>query len=277
MDCFRELFYGSTMTCLILKVARLAHQTFSQVSGSPKDRKQFLDNLNKLKGLVHQVRKADVSLQPSLTSEASNLVWTQQSKDAPVSYIEIFENEVFSLGIFVLKHGATIPLHDHPDMYGLIKVLHGTVAVQSYSRISEDARLEVKEDAVEETGGPADGGMLSDELSPNVVAVKKLPLLSANEDSEPCCLTPDEANYHEVRSVGGSAAFLDILAPPYHYPVRKCHYFEEVSSSTSNVNSRLVENLRKTLADSHTLLIEVPWPDDYWSKSEPYLGPDVDF
>ncbi|CAB1426287.1 unnamed protein product [Pleuronectes platessa] len=36
----------------------------------------------------------------------------------PVTYMHICETEVFSMGVFLLRPGASIPLHDHPDMNG---------------------------------------------------------------------------------------------------------------------------------------------------------------
>ena len=38
---------------------------------------------------------------------------------APVSYINIFESKHFTLGVFILKNGVSIPLHDHPGMHGI--------------------------------------------------------------------------------------------------------------------------------------------------------------
>jgi len=49
-----------------------------------------------------------------------------------VSYVHIFANPSFSIGIFVLPAGARIPLHDHPDMTVLSKLLYGSLRVTSY-------------------------------------------------------------------------------------------------------------------------------------------------
>jgi len=255
MDCFVELFYGSFgMATLIQKVARMANQTFQQVS---KDR-QFFDNFNKLKCLTNQVRKSDVCLVPEQLGLDDRL-WTVNSREAPVSYIEIFESDIFTLGIFVLKNGARIPLHDHPNMYGIVKVLHGKVCVQSYSRIAPEPS---DQEAPASPHGRA-----------GAFAVKKCPIGEFSEDSEPCCLTPDDANYHEIKAVGGVAAFLDILAPPYDHRVRECHFFKELHPLDTDSQAES----QPAPLESDVFLVEIPSPTDYWSNSKPYDGPEVDF
>ena len=39
--------------------------------------------------------------------------------EAPATHVSIFECPFFSLGVFILRKGCSIPLHDHPDMFGL--------------------------------------------------------------------------------------------------------------------------------------------------------------
>ncbi|CAB1430985.1 unnamed protein product [Pleuronectes platessa] len=36
----------------------------------------------------------------------------------PVTYMHICGTEVFSMGVFLLRPGTSMPLHDHPDMNG---------------------------------------------------------------------------------------------------------------------------------------------------------------
>ncbi|XP_071528075.1 regucalcin-like isoform X2 [Panulirus ornatus] len=49
--------------------------------------------------------------------------------------MQIYEDNDVTICIFILKRGVRLPLHDHPGMYGLLKVVHGCVSVQSYSLI----------------------------------------------------------------------------------------------------------------------------------------------
>ena len=73
--------------------------------------------------------------------------------------------------------------------------------------------------------------------------------VSVSPDSVPCLLSPSESNIHKIESVGGPAAFLDILAPPYNIEPdpytedqeeRDCHYFRVLSEPVSEVGTLLL-------------------------------------
>ena len=78
---------------------------------------------------------------------------------------------------------------------------------------------------------------------------------SVTPDSVPCLLSPSESNIHKIESVGGPAAFLDILAPPYNIEPdpymedqeeRDCHYFRVLSEPVSEVrNHHLLNSFSK--------------------------------
>ena len=53
----------------------------------------------------------------------------------PVTYIPVAENKHISMGIFVIREGQHIPLHDHPHMHGLIKCIQGRLKITSYSKV----------------------------------------------------------------------------------------------------------------------------------------------
>ena len=83
------------------------------------NREVFQQNLDLLKNLLNKIGARDVNLNPRFMGEQ---LWNSPGK-APVTYIDIVENNVLTMGVFVLKPGMRLPLHDHPQMYGLIKVL----------------------------------------------------------------------------------------------------------------------------------------------------------
>ena len=64
---------------------------------------------------MNGIKTDDINLeQPTTESHKNSKVF-----GAPVSYIKILESKYFTLGVFILKNGVSIPLHDHPGMHGI--------------------------------------------------------------------------------------------------------------------------------------------------------------
>lgn len=132
------------MTSKIECVLRQALITFSGANTS----KAFHDNLVKLKRNANELDARSVGLDfrllrwdtYELNRNFDNLPESTyiHRHQAPVTYIEVFEDQNVSIGVFVLRDGAKIPLHDHPDMYGVLKVIYGKVQIQSYTPKQKD-------------------------------------------------------------------------------------------------------------------------------------------
>ncbi|CAH0555495.1 unnamed protein product [Brassicogethes aeneus] len=209
-------------------------------------------NIEILKALLDKTTSEDVNLSSQFQSEE---LWKRPNK-APVSYIDIFEDDNFTVGIFVLRPGMKLPLHDHPEMFGLIKVISGKIKVRSFSMVQN------------ETGGSKGffkKTFFKDSvLKSNVVVVEKCDDIILDKNSESCILEPDIKNLHEIESVDGPAAFIDILSPPYDTEIplvgpRKCNYYSTLSQVSQNVFK----------------LQKVGCPSWYWTDSFQYTGPDL--
>ncbi|KAL1428359.1 hypothetical protein MTO96_002741 [Rhipicephalus appendiculatus] len=219
------------MAALIQVVARQAQLTFGR--GVFAD-ELFRDCLARLQRIIGQVTYKDVNLDLNLLQTLSKT--TNGGNEAPITYISLHDSLIFSMSIFIIRRGERIPLHDHPGMFGVLKVLHGSGTIRSYSALM-----------------PVSGGEA-------VIEAQRHPDLTVGPDSAPCCLTPTERNFHEIRALDGPLAFLDILAPPYDSVKRDCHYYSVSSSPAGEGNVRL---------DS------VSPPRDFWCVSSTYDGPPI--
>ncbi|XP_065088094.1 2-aminoethanethiol dioxygenase [Ochlerotatus camptorhynchus] len=234
------------MTTLFARVFRQAKVTFEQANAE-----RFLNNLQNLRALMDQLTLADLNLDPMVVSHETFQLPTK----APCTFIDIFENTYFTMSVFVLRENYTMPLHDHPRMHGLLKVVAGTVKIQSYTEI--DRREQTRN---------------GDELRHVLVNVEQERVIGVNK-GECAMLTPAERNFHEITAVGGPAAFFDILSPPYNadipvYGKRTCSFYRKLlvhGDGTSNDGRK------------RTVLEKIATPDHYYCDTEHYETPEFMF
>ncbi|XP_029608403.1 2-aminoethanethiol dioxygenase-like [Salmo trutta] len=241
------------MTSIVQKIARQALVTFRTPSSFGD--KAFLGNQCKLQSLMTEIRAADLKIAPRKVDSAS----TPLPHNPPVTYMHICETDEFSMGVFLLKSGASIPLHDHPGMYGMLKVLYGKVRITCFDRL--DKSTSVASDT---------------QFNPPLLPFQRGALRSIlgsvgefTEESGPCILTPDRNNLHQIDAVDGPTAFLDILAPPYDPDDgRDCHYYNVLQSASDSED-------KKAEGQKEVWLMEVSQPSEFWCGGEPYPGPEV--
>lgn len=199
---------------------------------------------------MNQLQSKDVNFNPhTVVSDHSN-------GTAPVTYMHLLENEAFSMGLFVLKTGTSVlPLHDHPGMHGIIKVVCGTANLESYTEVYDIP--------------------IPDIISTNVKRWQKHQIKCANVvkqtvsfDGNCCILTPDQGNIHKISSVTSPVAFIDILAPPYDHVTGKrvCKYYKIIDQSQEDGDTN-VDNVK--------WLMQIPPPNSYWCDSVKYTGPSI--
>ena len=128
-----------------------------------------------------------------------------------------FREEVFMTGssfhasVFALAEGETIPLHDHPRMDVISKVLRGRVRVRAYEWVDASA-LRARE-CGELILGADDGALV----------LRKCP-----------------GTLHTITALE-ETAFLDLFAPYYDDVVRRCSYYKEVAGDADmHVQFRVV-------------------------------------
>lgn len=98
-----------------------------------------------------------------------------------------------------------------------------------------------------------------------------------SENSGPCLLTPVRDNLHQIDTIEGPAAFLDILAPPYNPDDgRDCHYYKLLKTVTEEgSDAKANQEPPGEKKEEEAWLLEVPQPEDFWCGGEPYPGPAV--
>jgi len=248
----------------IEKVFQLALATFSKKTPT----EAVKHNLDILVAQTNKLCGADVgldfcaALKPT-SSLASTADSDSQEDRAPVTYIPVSENSEVSMGIFIIAEGQAIPLHDHPHMHGILKCLSGNLKITSFTK---------KEDQT---------GRLPDRFQGSPFMIEKMKYgelfqaelggqTNLDPESGSCVLEPNKSNIHRVESVGGPAAFLDILAPPYNIDPptyaddkqeRDCHYFRELKDACESPNCKW-------------LMLSDP-PASFYCDTEPYMGPKI--
>lgn len=263
------------MASLIQRIARQACLTFRGSGGgrSSSDRGEapgpeapipqgFPENLSKLKSLLTQVRAEDLNISPRKAT-----VQPLRPNLPPVTYMHICETDGFSLGVFLLKSGTSIPLHDHPGMHGILKVLYGTVRISCMDKLEVGSGQRPRAPPPEQQFEPPLQPRELDAVQPGVLRSRA----EYTEASGPCFLTPHRDNLHQIDAVDGPAAFLDILAPPYDPDDgRDCHYYRVLEPVRAKEASGSACDLPREV-----WLLETPQADDFWCEGEPYPGPKV--
>ena len=224
----------------IENVIRAAVHTFSKTANGCYANENIGENIQLLRQLVCDITAEDVGLNQSLSYKKS-----LTNKFCSTHYVEIFENQSISVGIFIIKDGASIPMHDHLGMFGLLKVLTGNLKLQSYTPVAES---------------------LNELNQFTILATKSSPALLTEKDGT-AILFPKENNIHELGAIDGLASFLDILSPPYKVDgdpslQRDCHYYKEIEA-------------RQNTAQDLNSLLRIPCPLSFTCSRLPYCGPNI--
>lgn len=125
--------------------------------------------------------------------------WSQ-----PITYLHIYECDSFTIGIFLLPTSAVIPLHDHPGMIVLSKILYGLLHVKSYDWVE-----------------PFNISKATEKSQLRLAKLKADTIISAPYETSMLYLTTG-GNLHSF-TTKTSCAILNFLAPPYSDKVdRNC-------------------------------------------------------
>ncbi|CAN0084697.1 unnamed protein product [Ectocarpus sp. 12 AP-2014] len=158
----------------------------------------------------------------------------------------------FEMTVFVLPKGGEIPLHDHPNMAVLSRILFGTLDVTSYDIEDEEEDEAEEEQGSKREGGTVAGAKLRRKEAQRAVFAQRRQQQEGGRVTAATpsfLLTPSEGNVHSFRAPAACAVF-DVLIPPYDSSRgRKCSYFRAETPLTSRNGGTVVVSARTAGAD----------------------------
>lgn len=174
----------------------------------PSNANSFKANLHALKILLDSLRMSDINLPSHLYSKTS----FQGPNKAPCTFVKIFENENVAINIFILKERYTMPIHNHPRIHGMLKVMVGKLLVESYTANNSEDAVPPRCD---------DYG--------TIIMVRKEHPIELIDETNCATLSPDSSQFHRITSVDGygPGVLFDILTPPYEDD-RNCTFYRQV-------------------------------------------------
>jgi len=165
-----------------------------------------------------------------------------------IRYIHLKESHgIYSIGVFVFPPDAVIPLHNHPGMTVLSRVLYGSVQVKSFDIIPPDVKIRSSRTNTNSIKSSAPTGLIRrlflgvrNFQPPGVSRMKSsntmpLHILNVHENRTQMLRSPDiselypnKGNVHEITAGPNGAAVLDVLVPPYDVEDdRDCSFYEK--------------------------------------------------
>ncbi|OAF66690.1 2-aminoethanethiol dioxygenase [Intoshia linei] len=177
----------------------------------------------------------------------------------PVTYCDVYTTSFSSITIFIVHGKSKIPLHNHPNMYGYLKVLDGGISLKSYSIVEKnfdkyieglmnkqlnnndtenvsEINLELDNYRLNKTYDKYPSTILksrNDGLEKHrpfnvpITVIKNIDLKVVTNKNKPIFFTPYHSNIHSisVSPENDYAIFIDVLMPPYDMVIRDCTYY----------------------------------------------------
>jgi hypothetical protein len=135
----------------------------------------------------------------------------------PIETYTITSNPLFTISLFVLSSSAHLPIHDHPSMRVITKLLMGSLRIQSYTLPP------TSDSGSDSTASSSDEGPC-----PALVDVTDLTIVEGGGGGSGKSLKTigkGSPNLHSLHPLSETVVFLDIQSPPYS-DEQSCTYYE---------------------------------------------------
>ncbi|KAJ3030568.1 UNVERIFIED_CONTAM: hypothetical protein HDU68_008585 [Siphonaria sp. JEL0065] len=172
------------------------------------------------------------------------IVGVQIPSKEPIEYYHIWGTECVTMCLFIMRKGATLPVHSHPDMTVFSRVIHGDLHVQTYDVLNKEP--------CQNTHSPMDTSASSSSTTTTPTTAKPLrhstttqpPSVPNNHSHIPGRLIRDTIvrgtdglqsileinhntpNLHSFTAESDHVVIFDLLFPPYDEQLRTCTYYE---------------------------------------------------
>lgn len=212
---------------------------------------QFSSKIKNMKEAVDRLTLSNVELDEVHMDPAT---WAAPDK-APCTFIEVLKERTFTIGMFIVKPGFKIPLHNHPNTYGFLKVLNGSAVINSYTPYTPKQ--------IVKSLRPIDRSYFLDTLKESSYVRPKNEIKRQyakfhssklyNAKSPAFSFTPIRGNYHEIRVHNKPTVFFDVMSPCYETP-NMCKYYK----------------INKRMYTRYVELEAVPAPTNFYYDNAPY-------
>jgi hypothetical protein len=196
-------------------ISKVLKSTFNSMSSSNSNSIQYIyDNLISINDWTQAVnsplscKNIDECLQLMNTVSLQDLgLHTVNLELVPRSFcMHIVDNDKFHISIFIIPKKCKLPLHDHPNMSVLSKVIKGNLKMRSFN---------IEKDRIMKSGKMLFPANITNDVT------------KTTKDKS-WFLSPSINNIHEFEAIHETAVVFDVLMPPYSEENgRPCNFYEE--------------------------------------------------
>ncbi|KAA8519644.1 hypothetical protein F0562_013911 [Nyssa sinensis] len=234
--------------------------------------------LEKVRAILDELKPSNVGLEQEAQSARGwkgSITYSNGKKGRngnhvyppPIKYLHLHECDRFSIGIFCMPPSSVIPLHNHPGMTVLSKLLYGSIQVKSYDWLDLPGPADLLQ------GSTKGKEKLTIEKEPETQA-RPAKLVKDCEMSSPCGTTvlypTSGGNIHCFKALKPCALF-DVLSPPYSSEHgRHCSYYRK------SPRKDLPEGIDQLCGIEHSEVIwleEIQPPENFVVRRGRYKGP----